>query len=69
MTQNLFKFGNKLRQAFHKLQDIHSEGRERERIFLKVKEKLDVEMAEVTRRKEEMKIMESNIQKQKQLEN
>ena len=46
-----------------------SEGRERERIFLKVKEKMEQEMSDVIRRREDMVKMKVDIQKNKELEN
>lgn len=38
-----------------------SEGKERERIFMKVKEKMEQEMGEVHKRKEEMVKMKEDI--------
>lgn len=45
------------------MQDITSEGKERERIFMKVKEKIDQEMADVLKRKEDMDRMKEEIQR------
>ena len=61
VAANLIKFGHKLKDAFLKVQDALSEGKERERIFMKVKEKLDEEMGEVLRRKEDMVRMKEDI--------
>ena len=54
VAQNLQKFGIKLQEAFQKVQDALSEGKERERIFMKVKEKMEQEINEVLKRKEDM---------------
>ena len=43
------------------MQDATSEGKERERIFLKVKEKIEQEMSEVLKRKEDMERMKEEI--------
>lgn len=43
------------------MQEITSEGGERERIFLKVKEKIEQEMADVLRRKADMDKMKEDI--------
>ena len=61
MTTNLVKFGHKLKTAFQLVQEATSEGRERERIFMKVKEKMEQEMGEVLRRKEDMEKMKEQI--------
>jgi hypothetical protein len=61
VSNNLMRFGMKLRQAFQKVQDITSEGKERERIFLKVKEKIDEEMSDVLKRKGAMERMKEEI--------
>jgi len=66
MAQNLFKFGNSLKDAFRKVQDVQHIGEERERIFQKVKEKLEQEMHEVIRRKQEMEKMKEDIIKTQQ---
>ena len=44
-----------------KVQEATSEGKERERIFLKVKEKMEQEMSEVLKRKEDMERMKEEI--------
>jgi len=59
----LLRFGHRLRDAFQKVQEITSEGKERERIFLKVKEKIEQEMSEVLSRKEDMDRMRHEIQR------
>jgi hypothetical protein len=61
VTSNLIAFGLKLKEAFHKVQETLSEGRERERIFMKVKEKMEQEMSEVLKRKEDMVKMKEDI--------
>lgn len=68
VATNLAKFGLKLKEAFQKVQNVMSEGKERERIFLKVKEKMEQEMAEVIRRREDMVKMREDIQKNQELE-
>ena len=47
MAQNLTNFGKKLRVAFTKIAEKKTQGQERMRIFLKVKEKLDEETQKV----------------------
>ena len=42
-----------------------SEGKERERIFLKVKEKLEQEMSDVLKRKDDMQKLKEEIKKNK----
>lgn len=44
-----------------KVQEATSEGKERERIFLKVKEKMEQEMSDVLKRKEDMERMKEEI--------
>jgi hypothetical protein len=61
VSNNLIRFGLKLREAFQRVQEATSEGKERERIFMKVKEKMEQEMAEVLRRKEDMEKMKEKI--------
>lgn len=61
VSNNLIRFGLKLRDAFQKVQEATSEGKERERIFLKVKEKMEQEMTEVLTRKEDMERMKNQI--------
>lgn len=61
VAQNLQKFGLKLKDAFQKVQSVISEGKERERIFLKVKEKMEQEMSDVLKRKEDMVKMKEDI--------
>lgn len=51
MAESLVNFGNKLRTAFSKIAETKTQGQERLRIFLKVKEKLDEE----TKRVQELK--------------
>lgn len=41
VQNNLLKFGHRLKDAFMLVQETTSEGKERERIFLKVKEKME----------------------------
>lgn len=65
VASNLMKFGLKLKEAFQKVQDAMSEGKERERIFMKVKEKMEEEMNEVLKRKEDMVKMKEDIQRVK----
>jgi hypothetical protein len=65
VAQNLQKFGLKLKEAFQKVQDVISEGKERERIFMKVKEKMEQEMNEVLKRKEDMVKMKEDIVRSK----
>lgn len=57
VQNNLIRFGMKLRDAFQRVQDVSSEGKERERIFMKVKEKIEQEMGEVLKRKDDMEKM------------
>ena len=57
------RFGHKLKTAFQLVQQAQEEpgNKERERIFLKVKEKIEQEMGEVTRRKADMEKMKEQI--------
>ena len=62
VTTNLVKFGHKLKTAFQLVQEATSEGgRERERIFMKVKEKIEQEMGDVLKRKVDMEKMKEQI--------
>jgi hypothetical protein len=63
VTGNLVRFGHKLKTAFQLVQQAQEEpgNKERERIFLKVKEKIEQEMGEVTRRKADMEKMKEQI--------
>ena len=63
VTGNLVRFGHKLKTAFQLVQQTQEEpgNKERERIFLKVKEKIEQEMGEVTRRKADMEKMKEQI--------
>lgn len=61
VASNLLKLGTRLRDAFQLVQSVSSEGKERERIFLKVKEKMEEEMSEVLRRKHDMTRMKEEI--------
>eukprot|EP00347_Sterkiella_histriomuscorum_P021885 403332425 len=61
VANNLLKFGHKLKEAFQRVQDVMSEGKERERIFMKVKEKMEQEMNDVLKRKVDMVKMKENI--------
>jgi len=54
VTESLLKFGAKLRTAFTKIAETKTQGQERQRIFLKVKEKLDEETSRVQQLKEQM---------------
>lgn len=47
VAESLINFGNKLRTAFTKIAETKTQGQERLRIFLKVKEKLDEETKKV----------------------
>lgn len=47
VAESLLNFGTKLRTAFAKIAETKTEGKERLRIFLKVKEKLDEETKRV----------------------
>lgn len=47
VTESLLNFGSKLRTAFSKIAETKTQGQERLRIFLKVKEKLDEETTKV----------------------
>jgi len=47
VAESLLNFGNKLRTAFSKIAETKTQGQERLRIFLKVKEKLDEETKKV----------------------
>jgi hypothetical protein len=69
VAQNLLTFGIKLKGAFSKVQEVLSEGSERERIFLKVKEKMEQEMSEVLKRKLDMLKMKEDIARNKAEEN
>ena len=55
------KFGHRLREAFLRVQEVSSEGKERERIFLKVKEKIEQELGDVLKRKGDMERMKEEI--------
>ena len=59
VTTNLVKFGHKLKTAFQLVQEATSSegGRERERIFMKVKEKIEQEMGDVLKRTVDMERM------------
>jgi uncharacterized protein YjcR len=61
VQNNLVQFGFKLKGAFLKVQEVTSEGKERERIFMKVKEKIEQEMSEVLKRKDDMERMKEEI--------
>lgn len=50
----MLNFGAKLRTAFAKIAETKTEGKERNRIFLKVKEKLDEETKRVQDLKQQM---------------
>jgi hypothetical protein len=52
VAESLLNFGTKLRSAFAKIAETKTQGQERLRIFLKVKEKLDEE----TKRVQDMKL-------------
>lgn len=47
VAQNLTNFGHKLRVVFTKIAEKNTQGQERMRIFVKVKEKLDEETTKV----------------------
>lgn len=55
------EFGAQLRNAFQKISETQTQGNERMRIFMKVKEKLDEETAAVRHQKEEMEKNKSQI--------
>ncbi len=62
MTTNLVRFGHKLKTAFQLVQEATSQGgSERERIFMKVKEKIEQEMGDVLKRKVDMERMKEQI--------
>lgn len=50
----MIKFGTKLRTAFARISDTKDQGKERQRIFMKVKEKLDEETSKVQALKNQM---------------
>lgn len=54
VAESLINFGNKLRTAFSKIAETKTQGQERLRIFLKVKEKLDEETKKVQDLKKQM---------------
>jgi Skp family chaperone for outer membrane proteins len=54
VTESLIKFGSKLRGAFSKIAETKTQGQERARIFMKVKEKLDEETSKVQSLKQQM---------------
>lgn len=54
VAESLIKFGAKLRTAFARISDTKDQGKERQRIFLKVKEKLDEETSKVQALKNQM---------------
>jgi hypothetical protein len=54
VAESLVNFGNKLRTAFSKIAETKTQGQERLRIFLKVKEKLDEETKRVQELKQQM---------------
>jgi len=48
VAENLFTFGNQLRQVFQRVVEATTHGKtQRQRIFMKVKEKLDEEVSEM----------------------
>ena len=54
VAESLISFGNKLRTAFSRIAETKTQGQERLRIFLKVKEKLDEETKKVQDLKQQM---------------
>ena len=59
VAENLFTFGNQLRQVFQSVVEATTHGKtQRQRIFMKVKEKLDEEVSEMQKQKEEMLAMQ-----------
>mmetsp|Transcript_39824 Transcript_39824/g.38377 ORF Transcript_39824/g.38377 Transcript_39824/m.38377 type:complete len:200 (+) Transcript_39824:1155-1754(+) len=54
MASNLQKFGHSLKKSFALVREAGREGGERERIFMKVKEKLEYEMKDVESRRNRM---------------
>lgn len=48
------QFGAQLRDAFQKISETQTQGNERMRIFMKVKEKLDEETAAVRQQRDDM---------------
>jgi len=54
IAENLVKFGRKLRTTFQKISEKKNLGQERNRIFMKVKEKLDEETNKVQQLKQDM---------------
>lgn len=55
LAQNLNQFGHSLRETFTKIAETKTQGQERMRIFVKVKEKIDEETQKVQARKEAMR--------------
>ena len=69
VAAHLVKFGLRLKDAFQRVQAVVSEGKERERIFMKVKEKMEQEMSDVLRRKLDMDRQKRDIERAKAEEN
>lgn len=61
VAESLINFGNKLRTAFTKIAETKTQGQERLRIFLKVKEKLDEETKKVQDLKAQMNTNKEQI--------
>jgi hypothetical protein len=66
VAENLFNFGNQLNDCFQRVVEATTHGKtQRQRIFLKVKEKLDDEIAANQRQKEEMIKIQQELAEQK----
>jgi len=62
VAENLFTFGNQLRQVFQSVVEATTHGKtQRQRIFMKVKEKLDEEVNEMQQQKQEMAAIQQQL--------
>lgn len=69
VVEGLFNFGDKLRDVFQEIKAATTHGRQqRQRIFLKVKEKLDEEVESVKAQKAEMLLTQKKLAEQKERE-
>lgn len=65
VSASLFQFGDKLKDVFTQIKASTTHGKiQRQRIFLKVKEKLDEEIELVKTQKDEMLLAQEKIRKQ-----
>lgn len=64
----MIKFGHKLRTAFSKIAETKQRGQERQRIFMKVKEKLDEETSLVLNTRQKMHDEKKKLEQDKQNE-